>query len=250
MDPLDLSYKYDLDYSPSEMKAALQTLEDQTAFILGVSGKICSGKDTVAPMIMDELGFKGAKKLSFADDLKLELSRIIEIIHEANTPRRAHNDLLRELKPKVGPHDEIIRILYNPVKDGRVIDGHSRGPEFREAIQLWGSNIRRAEDDNYWVKKTISNVIDTLTKGQSIYISDARFVNEAESITDIGGALIRLDVSPEEQLRRIVARDGKEPNMDTLVHMSETSLDDYDFPLRIAVDNHTPSEIVEIALAA
>jgi len=57
-------------------------------------------------------------------------------------------------------------------------------------MQNFGTDVRRKQDPEYWVKRWK----DTVSKQKATVLTDdVRFVNEAQAVKDAGGILIRLD---------------------------------------------------------
>jgi hypothetical protein len=63
-------------------------------------------------------------------------------------------------------------------------------PLMRALMQNFGTDVRRKQDPEYWVKRWK----DTVSKQKATVLTDdVRFVNEAQAVKDAGGILIRLD---------------------------------------------------------
>ena len=131
--------------------------------ILGVSGKIGSGKDTLARWVAM---MTGAERIAFADALKLELHEIFEIP-------------LEWMYSRDGKEKQFII--------GRV------SQSVREWMQWWGQR-RRNENPRYWVEKTFERV--KRSKKGVIVITDVRRTNEWLTVSLSGGQILRLDPYP------------------------------------------------------
>jgi deoxynucleotide monophosphate kinase-like protein len=89
----------------------------------------------------------------------------------------------------------------------------------RTLLQWWGTDYRRTQDQDYWVKR-LSETFRVLQPDIAL-VTDVRFPNEADAIKRAGGYLVR------------VVRRGK-PDIDVPAHPSEQALDgykDWDFTL-------------------
>jgi hypothetical protein len=84
-------------------------------------------------------------------------------------------------------------------------------------MQAYGTDYRRAEDVDYWIKAFDSYVAQDLRMGNHLIVHDVRFPNEAAWVLDRGGIMLRLDPF-----------DGWQPG-EFAGHASETSLDEYPF---------------------
>lgn len=62
-------------------------------------------------------------------------------------------------------------------------------PLIRALMQNYGTEVRRNDNENYWVDKWKNTKVDT----PHIIVDDVRFLNEAQAIKDSGGILIRLN---------------------------------------------------------
>jgi hypothetical protein len=102
----------------------------------------------------------------------------------------------------------------------------------RTALQEWGTDLRRAKDSDYWVRKTGEVIDSELRRHVSVFVTDARFPNEIEEIRAKGGLIIRLDVDESTQVARSLVRDGIRPTEEELHHPSETAADQCRFDVR------------------
>ena len=105
-------------------------------------------------------------------------------------------------------------------------------PEIRKLLQWWGTELRRAEDPNYWVKKAEQDALAQERRGFVPVFTDVRFPNEADMIKDHGGVLIKVLADKALRERRV----GKIPD-----HISETALDERgaDYVIVSNGENHT-----------
>lgn len=245
MEPKAVAELYSLPLSLTEK--VMKAIGDGQVLFLGVSGKIGAGKDTVAPLVAEGLGFTNASHLSFAKPLREEMNVVIEIVKKSSSVEEASKRVADQLE--ANNVQVAIEALYDEVKSGAVTNSYQRTPGTRTALQWWGTEVRRAQDENYWVKKAVRMAFDSMAEGGSIYVTDARFPNEADAITNVGGFLLRLVVSEEEQARRIINRDGDAPKKEALNHLSETALDDYSFDHLIDTDSMGLEGVVESAIS-
>lgn len=66
---------------------------------------------------------------------------------------------------------------------------------FRSILQWWGTEFRRAQDDEYWVKQTVENI--RVHQFSSIYVDDCRFTNEYLALAKVGFRFIGLETNPD-----------------------------------------------------
>lgn len=238
---------------PDLISAAQESFSQLKAIAIGFSGKICSGKDSVAQSTFEDfLPFSEVERDSFGADLKEELNQLIRFcartIHSKSTVELLAFSHEMQASPEAIAHT--LSFIEAEVAQGLLRRASDRTAGSRRALQHWGTQVRRAQDPNYWVKKPLARTLERAARGVSSCFTDTRFISEAESILAIGAPLIRLDVSPEEQSRRLAARDGLQLSEDSRNHQSETELDDYErFSFRIDTDGYaTPQQVArEIA---
>lgn len=148
--------------------------------MLGLSGKAGAGKDFVCDRLI--IALKGKKKVSrvaFADELRYELETIL-------TDGAAHA-YLPALWEK--PYPEPIRWL----------------------LQHYGTEYRRAQDPDYWVKKAISTAQRHIFNGSDLVIfTDVRFGNEAGAIRYQDGLVVEVVADDATRAHRLggVVLDG------------------------------------------
>lgn len=149
------------------------------------------------PIVIGLVGKQGAGKTAVKDVL---LSRIPDSYGE------------KFAGPIYGMHDAIKSIadvcdIPMPDKDRKLLQWI--GTE-------WGRNTY---GDDVWVKAFLANLDILEAVASCVVVDDVRFPNEAEAIENIGGILIKIDVSEEVRKKRI-GDTWKSP-----LHSSETALD-------------------------
>lgn len=213
-----LKDKYDI--SLESLNKITTLLNTGEVFLIAMSGKIASGKDTNALFLQESLTKKGKPTIitSFAKSLREEVNSILGLRVKLS---------VKELAEKFNTQEECIIKLFDIVGDIEELSTHTQTD--RLALQYWGVQVRRAQDENYWVKQGLKRIEESLLSGTSVIFSDARFPNEVELVDSLGGKVVRLSISQQEQIRRIELRDGFTPKLEQLNHRSETALDDYKF---------------------
>ena len=124
--------------------------------IIGFTGKKQSGK-TEAARFLEEY-----KLINFKDAL---IEEIVE-----NFP-----DLLRELSISYKLPIQALFLLKPPL--------------MRRLMQNYGTNVRRKDKEDYWIKRWLYRVYP---RDDNIVVDDVRFINEAKIIKQLGGTVIRL----------------------------------------------------------
>jgi len=65
-------------------------------------------------------------------------------------------------------------------------DFDNKPPAVRALLQNYGTEVRRRDNQDYWVNKWKEKVSD------NVVVDDCRFLNEAKAIKDLGGTIIRV----------------------------------------------------------
>lgn len=208
--------------------------------IVGISGKLQSGKDTTAAFIQEEalkVGFK-CETLHFATALKKEVAEFVcgrtwksaREFFMANESDLTKVDRLSQCfeKPPTSMLDSLLAHFFGKVNkvsyegcdpqdlyDFLCIQGPVKD-NFRYLLQWWGTEYRRNQDQNYWLdryKEQIKILEEQYAKDRLlVFTPDMRFGNEFKKIIALRGYTIRVD-------RPTMIRLGVE-------HASETALDD------------------------
>lgn len=93
--------------------------------------------------------------------------------------RRAFADQLRgEIEAILGVDPDI---WQKPYRD-----------EVRRLLQWWGTDLRRAADPRYWLDQMLGGLNALERKGVIPVVTDARFINEADVIQELGGIIVRV----------------------------------------------------------
>lgn len=231
------------------------------ACLVGISGKMGSGKDTVASLLGERIPQSGENVVirSFADGLKDEVARIVtyalmsqskqdfcdSVTSWSRISSTQAQELLKVLHPLIASLLEQ-RVEANEVTAELLYRNPADKPLVREVLKFWGNDVRRAQNPDYWVDMAAVYAKEQVGSGVSCIIPDVRRQNEAGFINDSGGLLVRLNVSEKEQRRRLLSRDNKLSDRSAFTHITETDLDDYDrFDVILDTDNIGPEEVAD-----
>lgn len=188
--------------------------------IIGLSGKIGSGKTTIGLSLRDKFEEHNlkAKVFSFSNYLKMEVNKLIKDYHNSDIFR------LTEVQSKYGIEDldwyELAKVLSRTKPSD---NGFKKTKDVRTILQKFGA-IRRKQNENYWVDK-LSDVIFSQDLDFAI-IDDVRFDNEKDFIFDRKGKIFRLVISDEEREKRLDLRDGYSLSIEQKNDLSERELKD------------------------
>lgn len=203
-----------------DLRSALSKVRNKEVILYAMSGKMGAGKDTIGDKICSALQEQGYKvvSMSYSTPMRKEMSEIVDFYNKSKHIEETADKFNVESK-------EIIKFIK--ILDGK--DIYERTPEARLAIQFWGTDVRRKQDKDYWTNKLVELTVEAINNNQSVYISDVRFPNEADSVLDLNGKVIRLEANTNIRANRIMQRDNLVPTFEQLTHASEISLDDYKF---------------------
>lgn len=251
---------------PEEVNKPVQALIDSMrsnheACLVGISGKMGSGKDTVASLLSERISRGGNKVVirSLADGLKDEVSRIVADSLSSQSEQK-FCELVSSWSGIIDSQvEELLKVLYpltesftsqgirpDEVTAGLLYRNPSDKPLVREVLKFWGNDVRRAQNPDYWVDMAAVYVEEQRDMGISCIIPDVRRQNEAGFINNSDGLLVRLNVSEQEQMRRLLSRDNKLSDRSAFTHITETDLDEYDmFDLILDTDSMSPEEVAD-----
>lgn len=203
-----------------------------------VSGRLASGKDTIAIALMETLDHVESNKISFATALREELSLIIDLVKRYPDKKVAYQEVAVVTGLTVDQVMKTVDLVFSALNDSGDTTSFTRSKFIRLALQEWGTDVRRAVDPNYWVKLGAKAAITAMAEGQAVHITDARFINEVEIAKLLGFYTIRLVVSFPIREQRLFERDGLKIDMDAENHPSEVELDSYkNFDQWVSNDN-------------
>ena len=137
-----------------------ETYRTRTPRIVGLAGKMGVGKDTVAAM----LRMRGYQRRGFAEPLREEL---VVALESRTAPRGMRPDMAVLVRSGRFTRQSV---YHKPTAN-----------KMRSLLQYWGTELRRAEDPEYWIKKM------DLSGGGLYVVSDLRFANEADYVRSLGG---------------------------------------------------------------
>ena len=127
------------------------------AKLIGIHGKLRSGKDTLAHFLIEDHGFK---RMAFADPLKAAVALLFDIDRE-----RAFSD----------DKEQILE---------------SWGLTLRDVLQRFGTEaMRHTFGDSFWVQRWHAEYLRTT---KPVVVTDVRFENEAATIRKLGGVIVHL----------------------------------------------------------
>ncbi len=226
---------------------------------VAISGKITSGKTTCSDYLTQRYGFQ---RVSFAEPIKRIVDGWLqEYSKKEQIDMMGYDDweftmknrlfcilrdvFLDDVEKASRAFDILIEDVFPKYMD---IDWSvPKNDKWRQCLQeVGGGRLRSEIDNNIWVNHMISQL-----KPDGLYIcDDLRYQNEYEILTKAGFVALRLEISPDTQMKRIEKIYGN-IDLERLVHSSEIDLDAFQFPCVINADQdliwvlHDIIEIVE-----
>lgn len=134
--------------------------------LVGLGGKAGSGKDHTFLYLRGMIGPRRAKKVAFADGVRDEANEIL-----------CSDDHAFYTKP------------YKP--------------EVRALLQWWGTDLRRAQDPDYWVDYAFKDYRNWERTYDVVVFTDVRFANEANAILDHGGQVYEVTATDPIRAKRL-----------------------------------------------
>ena len=130
--------------------------------LIGVTGYATAGKDAVADVI---LRHTDASKVSWADPLRRDIWTLNPI-----AAIRKQFDYVDGV-----PLDPVPTTYQQAIEWHGYTEAKAKYPELRRLLQVYGTDVHREIDPDYWVNRTLS----TLEPGKTYVVPDVRFPNEA-----------------------------------------------------------------------
>jgi len=226
-------------------RKAAKVLSTNPPILIAMSGKQGSGKDSVTSKVLETLGAKENYHLLLSAVLKDEAQEVLNDLRSSDSREEAIKKVMLHNVGKAEA-EQVVEYAYDGAKAEPDVTTRDRTNWVRLMLQYWGMEVRRDQDIDYWVKKGILLAADAIVKREDIFITDIRYPNDVERLQTIGFTVARLDIMPETQAKRLADRDGiltVDPK--SLIHSSETALDDYKgFNIRLNNDEGTIEDTV------
>ncbi|PPC84755.1 MAG: hypothetical protein CTY35_00090 [Methylotenera sp.] len=150
--------------------------------IIGLVGAIGAGKDSVG--LAAERQFD-AKMIAWATQLYAQVSAAFNVPVEF-LQNRDYKERDSDRMALVNCSDDD---FANLMVGQYGYDLHAAQSP-REILRKWGTEYRRAQDPDYWVKETMKEV--ELTDASLIFITGTRFDNEVEAVRAAQGYLVHV----------------------------------------------------------
>ncbi len=142
------------------------------------------------PLLVGISGIAGAGKNTFAEISEMYLKNVV-----GNGIRVGNAAFADALKEGVS---NLFRFPpeWTQTEDGKRKNVHWAGNKtVREILQIVGTDIARAIDQNIWINLLDRKIKEEMSNHDVIFITDTRFENEAQYILANGGILVYIDAS-------------------------------------------------------
>jgi hypothetical protein len=222
--------------------------------LLSVSGRMGAGKDTVGRAVMRRCCGDDWVRLSVGDLVREEVDRLVlPALRGAAWIDEAVARLARSAGVDPLAAGVTVGLLWGPVAV-REVSAAERSPEMRAVLQWWGTDVRRAADAGWWLRRFLARLEGCLADGVGgVLVTDARFPDEIAALAGAGFLTVWLEVPDEVRRRRLRDRDGWAPEGGGggARHRSETALG-AGSGCELVLDNagDDPGSVVETLTAA
>ena len=184
--------------------------------IIGFGNRARHGKDTACNAVIAAMPHFKIQTLKFADCLYQEVNQFLETAEGAK--------FLMDEEVRVGEITIPAWVQANPDRTPQPMAPYGKHAKL---LQWWGTEYRRAQDNNYWVKKAMASIPRDL---DIALFSDVRFPNEADAIKQAKGYTVQVTRFNED------GSAFRDPSRDEN-HPSETALDYYNWDYYIRTRN-------------
>jgi hypothetical protein len=89
-------------------------------------------------------------------------------------------------------HDESVNTVQRSMLHRRQMDDPAVKDQYRRLLQVWGTELRRQQDPDYWVDALRPRAAAALKRGD-VLIDDMRFPNEKAAVMAAGGIVVFLE---------------------------------------------------------
>ncbi len=150
--------------------------------LIGLTGPAGSGKDSAADALVHLAGFT---KVAFADALRAEVCAAFGVPLQYLTARDTKEHPIQALALS-----RCMVMGFLATLREQQLDLDEDAPRSaRQIMQWWGTEFRRARDENYWIARAVQRIKRLHKQGKSVVLTDVRFPNEADAIRALGGVV-------------------------------------------------------------
>jgi hypothetical protein len=217
--------------------------------LIALSGRMGAGKSTAADQLIHDFTRQGAScvLIQFSDVLRRRAQSILDETAAALWGGSDTDTLAEVLSGRQGPFKDQSSALDAALLSTQIVrnatgrpDAGRRTPRMRVLLQRLGAEWYV---DGHWTDAVIADCV-VAGDNHQVVLTTVRFPDEAQNVLDHGGVVVRLDVSPTEQAKRLPRRDGFIGSNAVLNHPGESALDTWPgFMMRIDTEQHQVEEV-------
>ncbi|KQP37581.1 hypothetical protein ASF44_14660 [Pseudorhodoferax sp. Leaf274] len=157
-----------------------------TPTIIALAGYAGAGKDSAADILVKHAGFH---KIAFADALRGEVARGFNVSRDLLEDRSKKELPQAALALRYAPAEFLGSLLRT--EHGNLHLDEPRTP--RTILQLWGTEYRRSQHPEYWVRQMTAELRTRAMWGlRRFVITDCRFANEAAYVRRAAGLVWQI----------------------------------------------------------
>lgn len=192
-----------------------------------ISGKMASGKDSLAERL-NHAGYDGtARLLRYGDLMRNELEPALELWR--SNPQWDEGEVVGAFCDTLGisalQSAQAVESLWEDMSNSsHTLTAWGRSNGLRYTLQALGGQWRLPQDQDYWARAAALEALTELSS-RPVILTGGRFKSDVEIPRALGAIILRLDISAEEQRRRLTERDRHDIDPKTLSHPGETALD-------------------------
>lgn len=224
-----------LNSDENKAKKVASVLDSKETLSLAVSGKIASGKDTVASKVIEKLNLD-SQHFAFARPLKNEIDMILNALREDGKKSKPESFVkLMNISDSLAEKSHALTKAC--LDEDTDVTSYTRLKSIRTLTVFWANDVRRSVDNLYWVRACANEMFESIIENHHVHLTDLRYKDEKEVLSNLGFITARIDISEKTQKERLMSRDGLEPDPNVLASIAEVDLDECtDFSLRINND--------------
>jgi hypothetical protein len=178
-------------------QAASRARKKAMPVLIGPHAEKGVGKNATADVLILHRGFV---RIACADALREEVTTALQSGKAPiDAPQEIH-ELVKELSGRA-PWYAFWR-KHNPES----VYHKPLSEKMRKFQQLWGTEFRRSQNENYWTEKAQPKIADPLNSGVSVVITQVRFDDETDLTHGMGGLMWELR---RRKHRYATARDAR-----------------------------------------
>jgi|HigsolmetaAR206D_1030411.scaffolds.fasta_scaffold00003_73 dephospho-CoA kinase len=209
---------------------------------IALSGKMSTGKSTIARKFAKQ---KGYRVLSIGSEIKPLARDLIE-------NRKRFEEKIAKVLPDAEKRNAVLDEIYlyydkrfrNTQWIKNRLGNYIKTNDYRLLLQEFPMVIRYHLGNDVFLRLMLEREKAMIAHMKNIIVDDLRLPEEKELLESLGFITVRLDVSEEEQLRRIQRKYGS-VDLSTLKHVTETALDHDHFDYRIDTTGQTDDSVFE-----